>query len=235
MPRQYPNYIVSIIILYTTLTFMTMLLTSDGIATELHDIFLSLLAKAPSDYSVAFITTAALDRGDDNPSWLEHYRQELRHLGITNIEDIDLRKFTHQTLQEKLETKDIFFVNGGNTYYLMKYVTESGFGQILPQLLEQNKLYIGVSAGSVIMGHDIALASWSPNDEDVNDGYISDTTGLALVPFAIWPHFKTSDEIVIKENVSYPVLALTNTQAVLWKDNHYSVVGEGLERIYKHD
>src|SRR4051812_33416669 len=103
---------------------MTAFLTSDGIAQELKDTFLSLLTKSPSDCSVAFITTAALDGNDAFPSWLEHYRKELRNFGITQIEDIDLRSFDKQTLQQKLQDKDLIYVNGGNTYFLLKYVKE---------------------------------------------------------------------------------------------------------------
>ena len=212
-----------------------LLLTSQGLPDELKDTFISLLTKSPSDYKVAFITTAALDRGDENPSWLEYYRKELREFGIIDIEDIDLRKFNKQTLREKLQNKDIIYVNGGNTYYLIKYVKENGFGELLPKLLDQDKLYVGVSAGSVIMGPDISLASWTPNDEDVNQSYVNNSKGLSIVPFAIWPHFIESDEIVIQEKtkeVSYPVIALTNQQAVLWKNNIYTVVGNKAERIY---
>jgi dipeptidase E len=215
---------------------MTALLTSDGIAQELQETFISLLSKSPTEYKVAFITTAALDRGDDNPSWLEHYRKEIREFGITAIEDIDLRKYDKQTLQKKLKDKDIIYVNGGNTYFLMKYVNESGFGALLPQLLEEGKLYVGVSAGSVIMGVDIGLASWIPNDEDVNDGYVVDTKGVNIIPFAIWPHFQTNHTSAIEKNVAridYSVIALTNEQAALWQNNTYKIIGKGNELVYK--
>jgi peptidase E len=117
----------------------------------------------------------------------------------------------------------------------MKYVKESGFGELLPHVLQQDKLYVGVSAGSVIMGPDISLASWIPNDEDVNNGYVSDTKGLEIVPFAIWPHFQQAQMTLLRQKAkesNYSTIALTNTQAVLWQDNHYKIVGGGKELIF---
>jgi peptidase E len=97
---------------------MKMLLTSNGIPPQLKDIFLSLLPKKPEDITVSFITTAAYGEEEDT-SWLEEYRQQLHGYGITDIEDLDLKGKKEEELKQILENKDIIFVNGGNTYYLL--------------------------------------------------------------------------------------------------------------------
>ena len=106
---------------------------------------------------VAFITTAAYGEGDD-VSWLEKYREELKEHGIMNITDVDLRSVQHKKLAKVLEESDICFVNGGNTFYLLHYIRESGLDVLLQQFLKDGKLYVGVSAGSIVCCPNIETA-----------------------------------------------------------------------------
>lgn len=213
---------------------MRLLLTSNGICNELRSVFLSLITKNPAQLSVAFITTPAYGE-DEDIGWLEDYRNELKNLGIVDIEDLDLKEKTKEELKNILEQKDIIFMNGGNTYYLLKYVRESGFDKLLPQLLNQGKLYVGVSAGSIILGPSIELAGWNIGTPDTNKVNLADLTGLYLVPFSILPHFEENQREALQQyalQVSYPIYVLTNTQAVLVEDYRYTLVGIGEKLIF---
>lgn len=213
---------------------MKLLLTSNGITNELKDVFKSLLTKDPSEISVAFIITAALGEPDD-PSWVEEYRDQLKNFGITHFEDLDLKGKTKEELENILKDKDLIFVNGGNTYYLLKYVRESGFDSLLPELLNQGKLYIGVSAGSMIIGSNIESAKWNYGIPDVNNVELSDTTGLQIVPFAICPHVKPEEVSIIESHakeVSYPIWTLNDNQAVSVEDNTFKIVGTGEKIVF---
>ena len=128
---------------------MKLLLTSQGLPSKLKETFVSLLHKPTSEIKLSFITTAAY--GDyKNPKWLNVYRKQLNNYGIQQIEDLDLKDKNQKELETILKDKDIIFVNGGNSFYLLYWVRKSGFDKLLPQFLNQGTLYIGVSAGSYI-------------------------------------------------------------------------------------
>ena len=59
-----------------------------------------------------------------------------------------------------LELKDIIFVEGGNTFYLLKAMRACNFEKIIRKLLKEGKVYIGASAGSIVAGKTIKTAGW---------------------------------------------------------------------------
>ena len=74
---------------------------------------------------------------------------------------------------------DVILVNGGDPLYLYYWMKESGFDQLLPTL---NAVYVGLSAGSMVMAPHIGedFVGWKKEG-------MSDQT-LNLVNFAIFPH-----------------------------------------------
>ncbi|MDP2638390.1 MAG: Type 1 glutamine amidotransferase-like domain-containing protein [Candidatus Levybacteria bacterium] len=211
---------------------MRLLLTSAGIKKNFKNIFLSLLPKPPKDISVAYIITAAFGE-EGKKSWLYTAKKQLESLGITDIEDLDLRDKNKDQLRSVLSKKDIILVNGGNTFYLLKYVKESGFDDVIKQLINENKIYIGVSAGSYIACPTIEQSHWKHQDR--NDFGVKDLTGLSLVPFLVTAHFTEEARKDVEEGVKttrYPVVALSDTQAVLVKDSSIRVIGEGKREFY---
>src|SRR3989344_3136529 len=115
---------------------MNLLLTSAGVHESFKDIFLSLLSKPVSEVSVAYIITAAFGEEGDK-SWVYKAKKQLQSLGITSFEDLDLKGKNREELYSILSTKDIILVNGGNTFYLLKYVKESGFDKVINQLQDK--------------------------------------------------------------------------------------------------
>lgn len=67
----------------------------------------------------------------------------MRGYGIEAIEELDIRGKTYEDLQ-KVDT-DIIFVNGGNTFYLLHWVRESGFDRIIKKFVENGEALIKIS------------------------------------------------------------------------------------------
>jgi len=209
-----------------------LLLTSKGLPEELSGAFLYFLGKSPKKCSVSFITTAAYADGE-NPEWLDYYVKQLRGYGIENIEELDLKNKTQKELSSALNDKDIIFVNGGNTFYLLYWIRKSGFGRMIYNLLDEGKVYIGVSAGSYVACPTIEAATWKHSDR--NKIGLKDLTGLNLVPFLVSTHFEEQYRSVIEKasrSVKYPIVALNDTQAVLVEDSRYKVVGAGRKEFF---
>jgi peptidase E len=186
---------------------MTFLLTSAGFSTQkISNTFLKLLPKSVSEAKVVFIPTAS--RTKEELKYVEESRQELIDLGIKNIITLNLEL---QVVVSDIKNVDVVYVCGGNTFYLLKKMRESGFDQLLSSF---DGLYVGVSAGSIVVGPNIELAGpW-----DQNDVSLSDTTGLNLVGFAVSPHYQEKEQGIIndfKSRVDYEIVTLTDSQAVL--------------------
>ncbi|MCL4374796.1 peptidase E [Patescibacteria group bacterium] len=204
----------------------TLLLTSQGLPDTLKDVFVSLLVKPAKDIKVSFITTAAYGE-EANPPWLQVYRDQLRDYGISQVEDLDLRGKTAQELSRILDAKDIIFVNGGNSFYLLDWVRKSGFDRLVQPLLRAGKLYIGISAGSYIVCPTIEQSNWKHQDR--NKVGLTDLTGLGLVPFLITAHYTEAYRPIIERaapTTKYPVVALNDRQAILVKGDRYKLVGD---------
>ncbi len=209
-----------------------LLLTSAGIVPEIRDNFLALLTKKPAENKVAFITTAAYGESN-NPTWMEKDRELLQSCGIKQIEDLDLKDKTKKELKKILKDKDIIYLNGGNTFYLLYWVRKSGFDQVLPSFLEKGSLYVGVSAGSYIACPTIEQATWKHQDR--NRIKITEFTALNLVPFLITAHFEEKYRSIVDQaakGTQYPIIALTDKQAVLVKGKSITLIGKSNKEFW---
>lgn len=205
---------------------MKLFLTSAGLPKETREYFLKLLDKDPKKVKVAFIPTAAYPEVD---KWfVKAATDEIEKLGMS-WEEIELKNEDKDSLYKKLKEFDVIYVNGGNTFYLLDWVRKSGFDQIIKKLLGEGKIYIGVSAGSILAGTNIEISGWDAT-WDKNVVGLKDLTGLNLVPFVISPHFTEAERKVLEEKskeTDYSVWAITDKQAVLVDDEKVKIVGSG--------
>ncbi len=209
-----------------------LLLTSAGIVPEIREVFLSLLQKKPEEIKVAFVTTAAYGETSD-PYWLKKDRQLLYSCGIKNIENLDFKGKTSGELEKILSDKDMIFVNGGNTFYLLYWARKSGFDRIISAYLKHGGLYVGVSAGSYILCPSIEMACWKKSN--CNRFGVTNLSGLNLVPFLIFVHFEEKYRTVVEQNAkttNYPLIALTDQQALLVQDDKVKLIGKGKKEFW---
>jgi dipeptidase E len=195
---------------------MRLFLTSDSfrnLGAEAKKEFWKLVGKEPADTRAAFIPTAS--NFEENKAYVERDHQLLYGLGIPtqNIVDIEL---DHSVTCDDLKSFDIIFVEGGNTFYLLQKVRESGFDKAVTEYLEKDLgVYVGVSAGTILAGPDIEIAE--PYD-DKSKAALENTKGLCLTPSAFNPHFQDEDQIIIDQyqsKVSYPIKPLHDGEAVI--------------------
>ena len=85
---------------------------------------------------------------------------------------------------------DIIYVCGGNTFALLKYAKESEFKEQIEKLFSRGGLYMGSSAGSLILSPDIESAA--EINPDKNKVGLSDIKALNFIDFAFVPHYRVS-------------------------------------------
>ena len=194
---------------------MKLLLTSAGFENpSIAKKFLELLNKPVSKIKVVFIPTAA--RTLEEGYYAEEAKKEIIALGVKrgNIKTLNLNHLVDYTTVRDF---DAIYMCGGNTFFLLKKVKESGFDKILKEFLEEGKLYVGVSAGSIIVGPNIEGAGWG-SEADVNDIELKDLKGLNFTSLAVYPHYKVRLKKEIenyRKRVAYEVVTLTDRQALL--------------------
>jgi len=122
---------------------------------------------------------------------------------------------------------DIIYVQGGNTFYLLKQMRKSGFDKIIRKLLRKGIVYIGVSAGSIVAGKTIETSNWKTNEDRF--GLIS-LKGLNLVNQNIFVHYKPEHMETIKQKskrIKKNLRILTDEQALFVFGGKTTLVGEG--------
>ncbi len=125
------------------------------------------------------------------------------------------------------------FFEGGNTYYLMRWLNKTGLTKVLPELLK-NKVYIGVSAVSMVINSDLALKlSQHIYEEDMME--TEEMKGLNFVDFYFFSHlnsvwFKKVRKENIEKAVKYitrPIYVLDDNSALKIINNKIEVISEG--------
>lgn len=171
----------------------------------------------PEETTVAFIPTAG--NVYDDKWFVEGDKEILIKLGF-KIKEIDIENSNYTQLKKELSNIDLIFVAGGNTFYLLDQVKKSGFDKILKEKIESGTIYIGSSAGSLLVCPTIEIAK---NFDDANKAPdLTDYSGLNLVNFLILPHYgdeKYLDQMnkVLKQwqNKGFSVKTLRDDQVVI--------------------
>lgn len=136
---------------------MKLLLTSAGLSNKsISDALVSLLEKPFSETKIGFIPTAAnIERGDK--SWFIKDLEKLRSLNFKSIDIIDISALPEEEWKKGLSDCDVLYFEGGNTCYLMEWILRSGINNFFEDWLK-TKIYVGVSAGSIVAGKEISTS-----------------------------------------------------------------------------
>lgn len=197
----------------------TILLTSTGLSSKnVYDKFVE-IKNSKNLKNAVMITTASTDKENN-----QYNQMGLSQLRSAGIEVVDFYDFENDEPRD-LSSYDIIYVCGGNTFKLMKFAKEANFNKDIKSLLERGGLYIGVSAGSLIVGPSIQIANEVHPDKN-EDGLI-DFNGFNIVDLIIFPHYSPDIEEEIKsfeEKNNVKVERVDNSQAILIEDGKKTLV-----------
>lgn len=221
---------------------MKLLLTSNGLSNDsIAKAFQDLIGKEPKDAKVAFIPTAANpERGDKK--WLIDDMYRIKEKGYY-LDVIELPATRPEELKKILEEMDAIFVGGGNTFYLSYWMQKSRLFEMLPELL-RTRVYAGISAGSMITGKSLTMASQALKNPTAFEDKDYDLLGpegqsagesLKFVDFLIRPHLNgnhfphASKEFIEKaaKNITSSIYAIDDNSAVKVVDGNIEVISEG--------
>ncbi|TDL31125.1 peptidase E [Jeotgalibacillus sp. S-D1] len=220
---------------------MKLLLTSAGIKNSMiHNALVDLLGKPIAESTALCIPTAMYaNPGGAGQAWRfisgQEYQTPLCELGWKSMGVLELTalpSIDEERWIPMVQETDVLLVGGGDPLYLCHWMCESGLLEIFPSLRE--KVYVGLSAGSMVMTPNIGkeFVGWrSPKGDDKT---------LGLVNFAIFPHLDHEmlpyNTMAHAEkwaaNMSVPGYAIDDETAIKVIDGAVEVISDGNWRLF---
>lgn len=221
---------------------MKLLLTSAGVNNNsIHDALVDMLDKPIGESNALCIPTAMYGHpwvGPGEKAWefiTGNSGNPMVDLGWKSVGILELTalpSIDEERWLPLIRETDVLLVGGGDALYLYHWMKQSGLADLLPGL---NAVYVGMSAGSMVMAPNIGefFVGWTPpNGEDET---------LGLVDFAIFPHL---DHEMLPGNTMAaaekwaigmhgPAYAIDDQTAIKVMDGAVEVVSEGNWKLFK--
>ena len=163
----------------------------------------------------------------DNKDFVEADRIALEKYGL-DIVELDIKNKNEEEIRKTIVGADIVLVAGGDTFYLMEKLKESGADKVIKDFIKKNGIYIGSSAGSIICCPTIEGAEEFDNPNLAKG--LDNFDGMGVFKDVIIPHAQkekyferirsTTERL---ESKDYKVYPLTDDD-VLFFDGHSCVI-----------
>jgi dipeptidase E len=226
-----------------------LLLTSSGISNpSINEALVDLLGKPISESSALFIPTGIYPfPGGGTNAWRAisgNGKSPLCDLGWKSLGLLELTalpSIQRESWVPTLQETDALLVWGGNVLYLSYWMQKSGLAELLPTL--GSLVYVGVSAGSIVMTPYNCDAEWNlqfvPAGSDMGS---TSEKALGFVDFALTVHLDNPDPIFednsmanVKKwaaGVPAPTYAIDDQSAVKVDGGAVEVVSEGHWQLF---
>lgn len=196
---------------------MNLFLTGGGDQENFYQLDKLYLQSLDDDATIGVILHATDDPDDAFEGIESHYSKG--NISFEQIENAD----------DSLLEYDSLFIEGGNTFDLIKAMRESAFFELIKQFAGSGKPIYADSAGCIILGSDVHTA-FLGEDGDEDNLKLQDYRGLDVVtPWAFHAH-ATPDEFDDLNDLLYdkgfPILALTEETGIHIQDDEIRVYGK---------
>lgn len=211
---------------------MKILLTSTGLShKDIERSFLSMISKSVDQLTVLFIANASTNEGEEE--YVNKSFEEVLKLGIQK-ENIQTCHSVEDLQSIEQIRQDVIYVCGGNTFHLLNDIRKADFGNKIKKALSNGVVYIGVSAGSIILTPKICIAKVGPADDNFDN--VENLTGLSIVDFEVSVHspemvtFESVEEYA--KSVENVVYAISNETAIEIFGDNFRIIGKQLFKVY---
>lgn len=173
---------------------------------------------------IAFIPTAS--KVEEYKGYVDEAKDILNHMGAL-VDIVDIDTFPIARVQEKIEKSDVIYVSGGNTFFLLDILKRTGLDEVIINEINKGKLYIGESAGAMILAKNIEYVSEMDDASIVLEPESLDS--LNQIDFYPLPHYKDlpyeqeSINIYNDYQTKLDIIPITNKQVIYVKGSEYQV------------
>lgn len=171
---------------------MKLILSGGGDGTQSIKVDTYYRSLNPGRKTIAYIPHAiASSDWEKAEEWLLQ-RPALEGLTVRPVKDLANVDVAELTLCHSI------FIMGGNTFTLLDCFRKTGFASTLVSIVDEVLIY-GISAGAIVLGHDIQSAEIGP-DADVNTVGLMDLAGVNLLQeYNIHAHFTPDQSDILTE------------------------------------
>ena len=183
---------------------------------DVSEIFVDFANENLEGKTVTFIPTAALP--DKLDFHIKYSMELLAKMGL-KVDELEISTATHSDIANKLENNDYIYVTGGNTFFLLQEMNRSGAGNLIKAQLEAGKLFIGESAGAILLAPDIEYSK--DTDNPLIAPQLKTFEALNMIDFYPLPHYKNDplkeavEKVISKYGAELPLVPFSNSQAIL--------------------
>ena len=153
----------------------------------------------------------------------------LRFSGM-KVEELDIGKATYEQSKATLAKNEIIYIAGGNTFFLLQELRRTRTDQLIIEEVRKGKLYIGESAGAIVVCPDIGYSAVMDDPKQAPD--LTDYAGLDLIDFYVVPHYQNrefkdaADKMVQSNEDQKETVAIKDHQAIWINDDDRKILGE---------
>lgn len=209
---------------------MKYLLGSKGFTTpEIVQACEDLVGKSKSEISFAIINEASTVEMPSKRWIIDECKTILDNFG-GNIDFVNLLALSPDEVRERLDAQDAIYVLGGDSDYLMSVYNKTGFDEIL-QSLEDDKVYVGSSAGSMVVGKRMSSVAYQEIYGEENNYGISqylNAVDFCFIAHLNNPAFNARTPQLMKKSAQYfdgDTYCLEDTQAIAVDGDHVRYLG----------
>ena len=180
--------------------------------------------------TVTFIPTASIP--ESVKFYVSSGKKALEKLGL-KVDELELTKATAEEISVKICKNDYIYITGGNTFYLLQELKKTGADKIIIAQINAGKLYIGESAGSMVVSPNIEYAKGM--DDYKKAPVLDNFYALGMVEFYPLPHHtnfpfkKAVEKIIAKYESDIKLYPISNSQAIFVNDDSITVKNNNVD------
>ncbi|PIT21320.1 peptidase S51 [Snodgrassella communis] len=175
--------------------------------------------------NILFIPTAG--NVESYTGYIDEGKAALQQLGF-QLELLDIASADTQQCPQAFAAAEIICIAGGNTFYLLQQLKRKNLDQLLVHRIAQGCIYIGESAGAIILAADIEYSSMM--DDSSLAPELESYAGLNVIDFYPLPHYieepfvNSVQQIYAKYSNHLKLIPFNNQQAIIISNHDYTVV-----------
>lgn len=193
---------------------------------DVADLFVKFTEEECTGKTVTFIPTASLV--EEVKFYVDAGKEALEKRGLI-VDELEISTATKEKIESTIQKNDYIYITGGNTFFLLQELKRTGADKIIVEQINSGKLYIGESAGSIVVSRNIEYV------KDMDDFTVAPNIGtfssLDVINFYPVPHhtnfpFKESVESIISSyEGKIDLCPISNTQAIVVNGSKLEIWG----------
>lgn len=209
---------------------MKLILCSEGFYTEeIVRKCEELVGKPRDSINIAVINEGYAAEHKSNLRWVVANLTDVKDNFGGDLELVNLLALDLNEIEKRIMKHDVIFVVGGHTDYLMSVFNKTDFAKLLPKLLK-TKVYVGSSAGSMIMGKRLSQEAYHEMYSHKGDYGITkylEFVNLSIIPHLDSPKYKDRKEVLIKASKEHRgiIYGMNDDCAVVAEEKNIYTIG----------